>query len=117
MPGLGQQPAVEGGERLDVPHVVKQRAIRGTILLDEGHRRGGRAHAGHGDTSFGRPYPAHGVPQMTDEGVSNYLRTFCGAVDCGKERRQASRGAMVRSRKVRPDWNAMETIWTIAYES
>jgi transposase len=48
--------------------------------------------------------------------LSNYLRTVCSAVDCGKERRQARRCAMGRPRKVRPDWNALATIWTISDE-
>ena len=67
-PRLGEQAEVQGRELFEVPDILEQAAIRGALLVDEGHRRGGRAHAGHGDTSFGRPYPAHGVPQMTDEG-------------------------------------------------
>jgi hypothetical protein len=41
VPGLGEQTEVEGRELLEVPDVMKQRSILGTILVDEGHRRGG----------------------------------------------------------------------------
>jgi hypothetical protein len=52
--GLGQQSKLQSGELLEVPDVVDQAAILGTVLVDEGHRWGGRAHAGHGDTSCWR---------------------------------------------------------------
>jgi hypothetical protein len=47
-PRLGQQAQVQGGERLKMPHVVKQGSRLGAILVDEGHRRGGRARFAHG---------------------------------------------------------------------
>src|SRR5260221_11328889 len=71
---LSQQTEMEGGELLEVPHVVEQAAIVGAVLVNEGHRRGGGAHAGHGDTSLQRSRPAYGVPDVTDEG-SNHIYT------------------------------------------
>src|SRR5260221_13130009 len=59
---------MQSGELLEVPHVVEQPAILGTVLVDEGHRGGGRTHAGHGDASFHTAPSAHRVPNMTDEG-------------------------------------------------
>jgi len=52
VPGLGQQSEVEGGKLLKMPDVLEQVAILGALLVDEGHRRGGRAHFAHGDASF-----------------------------------------------------------------
>jgi hypothetical protein len=54
-PRLGQQAQVQGGELLKVPHVMEQVAIPRALLVDEAHRRGGRACLAHGDASFGRP--------------------------------------------------------------
>jgi len=52
VPGLGQQSEVEGGKLLKMPDVLEQVALLGALLVDEGHRRGGRAHFAHGDASF-----------------------------------------------------------------
>ena len=68
-PRLGEQAKMEGGELLEVPYVLEQTELLGTVLIDAGHRRGRRAHAGHGATSFGRHQPAHSVPKLTDEGT------------------------------------------------
>src|SRR5258708_31818833 len=79
---LSQQTEMEGGELLEVPHVVEQAAIVGAVLVNEGHRRGGGAHAGHGDTSLQRSRPAYGVPDVTDEGLAGKSATAkrCGTV-------------------------------------
>ena len=47
-PRLGEQAQMEGGELLEVPHIREQAALLGTVLVDEGHRRGGWADPGHG---------------------------------------------------------------------
>jgi hypothetical protein len=46
--GLGEQAQMERRERLTVAHMRKQRALLGAILVDEGHRWGGRARSAHG---------------------------------------------------------------------
>src|SRR5258708_29260866 len=71
----------------------------------------------HGDACGGHVGERAGAATITHGwALSDYLRTVCSAVDCGKERRQGRRCAMGRPRKVRPDWNAMATIWTISDE-
>ncbi len=70
--GLRQQPQVQGGELLEVPHVVEQAALRGALVVAVGHRRGGGAHAGQGNTSLCRTDSADGVPHMADEGLSAF---------------------------------------------
>jgi hypothetical protein len=67
--GLRQQPQVQRGELLKVPHVMKQRTVLRAVLVDEGHRRGGRTRPGHGQALLWRPQSADGVPKMTDEGL------------------------------------------------
>src|SRR5258707_7527413 len=76
VPRLGQQSKMQSSELLEVPHVWEQAAILGAILVDEGHRGSGWAHAGHGDTSFWRPCSAHRVPNMTNEGLDMTVRSI-----------------------------------------
>jgi hypothetical protein len=68
MSGLGQQAQVQRGELLKMPDVVEQRSIPRALLVDEAHRRGGWARLTHRMASFQKPFPANGVPNMTDEG-------------------------------------------------
>ncbi len=56
---LGQQPQVQRGELLEVPHMVEQVAIPGAILVDEAHRRRRRARLAHAEP------PSDGVGQQT----------------------------------------------------
>jgi hypothetical protein len=44
----------------------KQRPILGTLLIDEGHRWGGRPRPHHGQASFRRAQPPNSVPKMTE---------------------------------------------------
>ena len=62
-------------------------------------------HPPNGWLLLGLPYAA----------LSNYLRTAPDALD-SRGRVDAGRVGMGRPRKVRPDWNALATIWTISDE-
>jgi hypothetical protein len=52
VPRLGQQSQVERGEVLEVAHILEEEAVLGTVLVDESHRRGGRARLAHAEPPF-----------------------------------------------------------------
>jgi hypothetical protein len=75
---------MQGGELLEVPHILKQRPKVLAVLVNKGHRRGGRTRPSHGETSFIQEVsPALGVPNMTEEGHRRIQRDLLPSPRCG----------------------------------